>query len=265
MRVFALSDLHVDYESNAQWVADLSRLDYTDDILILAGDLSDALGQIEENLNALAMRFKNVLYVPGNHEMWLVRSPELEDSIAKFVEVCRVVRNSGVSAESLYTDELTIVPLLGWYDYSFGAPGDELRAAWMDFRSCRWPPHMSERQVTQFFSGLNEPLPRPQSKKVISFSHFLPRIDLIAGYLPERYRYLHPVMGTDILEQQLRRLGASIHVYGHSHLNRRVTMAGVEYINNAFGYPSEARIAAKRLLCIYDGNASIIDDQDETH
>jgi predicted phosphodiesterase len=70
-------------------------------------------------------------------------------------------------------------------------------------------------------------------------------------------------MGADILERQLRRLGASIHVYGHSHLNRRVTLAGVEYINNAFGYPSETRIAAKRLLCIHDGASSTVDDRDE--
>src|SRR5262249_27686383 len=101
MRVFAVSDLHVDYESNAQWVENLSRMDYTDDILILAGDLSDALDQIDKNLNALAMRFKKVLYVPGNHEMWIIRNPELEDSIAKFVEVCRIVRHSGASTECM--------------------------------------------------------------------------------------------------------------------------------------------------------------------
>jgi predicted phosphodiesterase len=253
MRVFAVSDLHVNYESNVHWVAALSRQDYTDDVLILAGDLSDSLGQIEQNLNALAMRFSNVLYVPGNHEMWIVRDPELEDSMAKFAEVCRVARNSGASAECLCTDAVTIVPLLGWYDYSFGAPCDELREAWMDFRACRWPPYMNERQITQFFSGMNEPLPRSQNTEVISFSHFLPRIDLIAGYVPQRYRYLYPIMGADILEQQIRRLGSSIHVYGHSHVNRRINLDGVTYVNNAFGYPSEAGLTAKRLVCIFDG------------
>src|SRR5262249_40482930 len=187
---FAVSDLHVDHAANAQWVAALSRQDYTDDILILAGDVSDSLGQIEENLNALAMRFNKVLYVPGNHEMWVIRNPELEDSIAKFAEVCRIVRRSGASTECLFKDELAIVPLLGWYDYSFGPPSDGLRDAWMVFRACRWPPHMNERQVTQFFASMNEPLPQPQSKAVISFSHFLPRVDLVAGYVPQRYQYL---------------------------------------------------------------------------
>src|SRR5215831_776313 len=254
MRVFAVSDLHVNYESNARWVEALSGQDYTDDILILAGDLSDSLGQIETYLNILVRRFNKVLYVPGNHEMWIIRNPELEDSIAKFAEVCRVARSSGASTECLCTDALTIVPLLGWYDYSFGVPCDELRNAWIDFRACRWPAHMNERQVTQFFAGMNEPLPRPQSTVVISFSHFLPRIDLIAGYVPQRFWYLHPVMGSDILERQIRRLGASIHVYGHSHVNRHVSIDGVAYVNNAFGYPSEIGTTAKRLRCIFDAN-----------
>jgi predicted phosphodiesterase len=53
------------------------------------------------------------------------------------------------------------------------------------------------------------------------------------------------------LEQQIRLLRSDIHVYGHSHVNRRIEIGGITYINNAFGYPSETRIAAKRLLCIH--------------
>jgi hypothetical protein len=34
MRVFALSDIHVDYDVNAKWVADLSIAEYQDDALI---------------------------------------------------------------------------------------------------------------------------------------------------------------------------------------------------------------------------------------
>jgi hypothetical protein len=43
-----------------------------------------------------------------------------------------------------------------------------------------------------------------------------------------------------------------MHVYGHSHINRRVEIDGVSYINNAFGYPSETAITSKRLLCIHE-------------
>lgn len=42
MRVFTLSDIHIEYMVNKQWVADLSAIDYRDDVLILAGDISDS-------------------------------------------------------------------------------------------------------------------------------------------------------------------------------------------------------------------------------
>jgi predicted phosphodiesterase len=66
--------------------------------------------------------------------------------------------------------------------------------------------------------------------------------------MPAQYRYLYPVLGSNRLERRVRAIGSRIHIYGHSHLNRNVQLDGVAYINNAFGYPSETRIAAKTLL-----------------
>lgn len=73
MRVFALSDIHVDYEVNAEWVAGISLCDYRDDVLILAGDVTATLRLLDWCLTALAVRFKKVLFVPGNHDLWVVR------------------------------------------------------------------------------------------------------------------------------------------------------------------------------------------------
>ena len=63
---------------------------------------------------------------------------------------------------------------------------------------------------------------------------------------------LDPVLGSTLVEDQLRKLGSSIHVYGHIHVNRQVTIDGVSYVNNAFGYPHEMCNTAKRLKCIYE-------------
>jgi hypothetical protein len=65
-------------------------------------------------------------------------------------------------------------------------------------------------------------------------------------------RYLFPVLGAARLGQQVFQLRSSIHVYGHSHLNRRVLRDGTLYVNNAFGYPYETHIAAKMLYCVYE-------------
>ena len=41
------------------------------------------------------------------------------------------------------------------------------------------------------------------------------------------------------LDEQIRSLGSSIHVYGHQHRNRDRTIDGVRYITHCLGYPRE--------------------------
>jgi predicted phosphodiesterase len=252
MRIFALSDVHVDFEANAMWVADLSKSDYRNDVLILAGDISDSPEQFEWGLGALAERFKKVVFVPGNHDLW-VRGNPAKDSFEKFAEISEIAKACGVSMDPYHDGALTIVPLLGWYDYSFGQPGDKLKSIWMDYQACRWPPGYDVKDVSAHFCAHNEPHLSLRNAHTITFSHFLPRIDLMPRFIPFAKRLIYPVLGTIELERQLRSLKPMIHVYGHSHVNRRVEIDGICYINNAFGYPSETRIAAKRLVCILDG------------
>jgi Icc-related predicted phosphoesterase len=121
----------------------------------------------------------------------------------------------------------------------------------MDYRACRWPRGFGVREVAEYFAALNDEVPAVNGDKVITFSHFLPRIDLMPSFIPKNKRVLYPILGATRLEQQLRRHNPDIHVYGHSHVNRNVTIDGVTYINNAFGYPHETRIAAKRFVCIH--------------
>ena len=111
---------------------------------------------------------------------------------------------------------------------------------------------MVEREVAEYFDGLNKIDVSASTRGVITFSHFLPRIDVMPNAIPLRHRYLYPVLGTTRLEERLRKLNSTTHVYGYSHVNRRVTIDGVTYINHAFGYPQETWIASKGLLCVYE-------------
>lgn len=232
---------------------DLSTFDFRDDVLILAGDVSDSLESLGWCLNALAKRFAKVLFVPGNHELWVARDRSSKTSSQKFKEVGAVVEASGASAHPCRIAGVFIVPLLGWYDYSFGTPSAELKSIWMDYHACRWPVGTEAPEIAAHFASLNADADPQPGDKVITFSHFVPRIDVMPKNMPKAAAALYPVLGTSRLERQLRRLNPAIHVYGHSHINRNVTIDGVAYINNAFGYPHEASIAKKRLLCIHDG------------
>ncbi len=249
-RIFALSDVHVDFEVNARWVSDLSRADYRNDLLILAGDITHKLPELARCLSAFVDRFAKVLFVPGNHELWVAGESSERTSLQKFADVAFVAEQSGVSMRPYLHGDLLIAPLLGWYDYSFGVPNDELRTAWTDFYACRWPEGYEPDDVAAHFTRMNGSLCTQGVSRIISFSHFMPRIDLLPSYVSSRHRMLDPVLGSTRLERQLRALGSNMHVYGHSHINRRIELDGVTYINNAFGYPREEGIAARGLLCI---------------
>jgi predicted phosphodiesterase len=252
MRIFAVSDVHVDYDENAKWVANLSFADYRNDVLILAGDVTDTRRLLDWCLTTLAKRFRKVLFVPGNHDLWVLREDGGTDSMQKFDDVRKMVAASGASMDTFRVPGLSIVPLLSWYDYSFGEPSADLKSMWMDYRACRWPAGYTEQKITAHFASLNDEQASPAGDKVITYSHFLPRIDLMPDYIPEAARVLYPVLGSVEIERQLRKLNSDIHVYGHSHVNRAVEIDGVSYVNNAFGYPNETRIASKRLVCIHD-------------
>jgi len=127
MRVFAVSDLHVDHEANARWVQDLSLSEYRDDVLILAGDLSDSADLVCATIEALAKRFKQVMFVPGNHELWVVRHQKTLDSFEKFEHLCQRLPECGALMSPWQCEELAIVPLFAWYDFSFCQPIQDLR------------------------------------------------------------------------------------------------------------------------------------------
>lgn len=57
---------------------------YQEDVLILAGDVTDSVEKFRTTLNLLKRAFKHVFFVPGNHDLW-VREAEkhVYDSIGE--------------------------------------------------------------------------------------------------------------------------------------------------------------------------------------
>ncbi len=252
MRIFTVSDLHVDYPENLKWVLALPSDEFSQDVLILPGDVSDSLELLKSTFEALKSRFGEVLYVPGNHELW-VDGAEFECSLEKFHAVMALCRASGVETKVFCAGKLSIVPLLSWYDFSFGEPCAYLKRAWRDFRACRWPAHLqTSAQVCEFFLQRNTAVLETVNEKIISFSHFLPRIDVMPSRIPEHRRRVYPVLGSAALDAQVKRLNSTMHIYGHSHVNQSVVIDDIHYINNAYAYPKEYRIARKRLHCVFD-------------
>lgn len=97
MRLFAISDIHIDYPDNAQWVEQVSDADHRDDILILAGDLTEDRRLLAWCLGRFVAKFRKVLFVPGNHDLWVRHEPADMCSLRKFEHVVDIATEAGVS------------------------------------------------------------------------------------------------------------------------------------------------------------------------
>ncbi|MEM9742299.1 MAG: metallophosphoesterase [Pseudomonadota bacterium] len=247
MRVHAISDLHVDFRPNRDFVAGLSQQDYVNDLLIVAGDLTHDESSLRATLEQLQHRFRALWFVPGNHDLWVDPTSD-ETSLDKWQRLRAQLHAAGVFLEPAQVGQVRITPLLGWYDFSFGEPETQLRRAWRDFVRCRWPTGWHPRDIAAAFQRDNpEPVAVDASVTHITVSHFLPRVDLLPRPAIERFGFLLPVLGGEAVESELRRHSPQLHVYGHSHVPVDRVRDGVRYINNAKGYPSEYRHADRRL------------------
>ena len=251
MRVWTVSDLHIDYAENAEFVRSISIGPFLDDILIVPGDLTHDFTMLKEYLILLKDRFAQVLFLPGNHDIW-IHNDDYKDSIEKFNAILKFCKQEGI--ETKYTtSDVSIIPFYGWYDFSFGHPNEQIQRAWRDFKRCRWP--FPFEDVNLYFLKLNESWCSDSiipSKIKISYSHFLPFAKLVPSGVPPIVRSLIPVMGSISLGEQIKQFQPNLHIYGHSHLNRKAFVDGIRCLNNAYAYPREKYIARKRMICVYD-------------
>lgn len=248
MTIWASSDLHVNYPENWDWWHGLSAERYQQDSLILAGDVHHDEEGVLALLRSLVPKFERVFFVVGNHDLWL-QPEDADGSMRKFERLMGRLEAEGVYTRPWLGEPVNIVPLPAWYDYSFGKPSRTLFRAWQDFEYCRWSRTMEE--LTQYFLDLFPPPAMPLEGPVVSFSHFMPRRDLLPPQGPKIVKMILPVLGSTAIDARARAWGSNYHIYGHHHLNRSVTLEGVHYLNNAFGYPKETGLCRKVLLPIY--------------
>jgi Icc-related predicted phosphoesterase len=237
-RIFAISDLHVDFRENQALLQQLPDKTHQHDILIAAGDISDRLDTLQSTLAWLRQKFLKVFYVPGNHEMWVHR--QAGTSVEKFFAVLALCDRLGIHTHPGKIAEVWIVPLFSWYEPQFDGDSNGEASSlwgWADFHRCKWP--LATTRICAFFLQMNQPHLRAYDGPVISFSHFLPRRDLLPPTERLRFKGLPKVAGCAALDTQIRALPSRIHVFGHSHISCDRVIDGVRYIQNPLRYPRE--------------------------
>ncbi|KAL1527515.1 hypothetical protein AB1Y20_008905 [Prymnesium parvum] len=270
-RLYAVSDLHWDHPENRAWLEKLQPLAHADDAIILAGDISHRPSVIEECLRGFKARFAHVFFCPGNHELWVKRDDahvaaagRFETSLDKLRWLLDLCASLGVHTQPLkLAGGVWVVPLLSWYQSNLDglATAQSLKHAEevvSDAHLCAWPLGCSSDSIADELAQRNQKaLARAYDGPVVSFSHFLPRADL----MPPRQNmgargFLLDVSGCRSLETQLRQLGSRLHVFGHTHINWDAHIDGTHYIQNAVRYPRDRTEWASSVDKVLSGDIS---------
>ncbi len=253
MRVWALSDLHVNHRKNREALTTLGS--YPEDWLILGGDIGEREAHTTWTLDLMQERFARVLWVPGNHELWTLRGEEAlgVERYNRFVELCR---SRGVLTPE---DPFAIWEADGvaraialcfvLYDYSF-RPSEvpvEKAVEWAvrsgvlcaDEQYIDPAPYTSKvywcrDRVNYTEARLNEVVAEHPQARIVLVNHFPLREEHARLWQIPRFSIW---CGTKLTEEWHRRFPVETVVYGHLHIRDTTYLDGVRFEEVSLGYP----------------------------
>jgi 3',5'-cyclic AMP phosphodiesterase CpdA len=254
MKLWAISDLHVGYEENRRAVEALPA--YPEDWLIIAGDTGETPAHLDFVLRAFSSRFAQLIWTPGNHDLWTPRglAPE-KRGVAHYERLVAVCQKYGVlTPEDPYArwpgegPARALVPTFLLFDYSFRPPSVTRE------RAVAWAAESGVRSADEDLLA-PDPYPTcddwcaarveatearlealPKDVKLIIANHFPLRADL--AVLPRIPRF-SIWCGTTKTEDWHRRFNIEAVVYGHLHLRATRTIDDVRFDEVSLGYPKQ--------------------------
>ena len=249
-RLFAISDLHVGHKANRAAVERIT--DHPQDWLILAGDLCEKADDLVFVLDTLGPRFAQLIWVPGNHELWTTRHSDLA-GVAKYESFVQLCRDRGVVTPEdpfpvfpFATGPIRVAPLFLLYDYTFGPSGmDKAETlAWaraagimcLDEVRLHYAPHPSrEAWAAARMDAAEERLAVEHADlPTVLINHWPLRFDLVR--IPRVPRFA-PWCGSMRTEDWHLRWNARVVVSGHLHVRATDWRDGVRFEEVSLGYP----------------------------
>ena len=254
MRLWALSDLHLSHSPNREALGALPS--YPDDWLVLAGDIADGYRYLDRCFDTLNRKFRQLVWVPGNHELWTqpgcpggLRGAALYETL---VDIAR--RHDVITPEDPYpmfphpSGDVLLAPLFLLYDYSFRPDtvraGEVVEWARMDNTVCAdeyllHPDPFPGRAdwCAARCTGTEARLEAcpPDIPKVL-INHYPLEEEL--AVLPRIPRFT-PWCGTRRTRGWHMRFNARAVVYGHLHIRGTKWIDGVPFQEVSLGYPNQ--------------------------
>ncbi len=254
MKLYAISDLHLTKPDNRQALATMPP--HPDDWLILAGDVGETEAHLHFALAILSGRFAQVLWVPGNHDLWTLPSDRQGmRGEAKYRRLVSICRDYGVlTPEDPYVlwpgagPTCLLAPLFTLYDYSFRP--DHVSAAnaleWAaisgvictDEALLHPDPYPSRSAWCAARCAYTEKRLEEASTRapLVLINHFPLRQDLVRLARIPRFSLW---CGTRQTEEWHTRFPVLAVVYGHLHIRATDYRDGVRFEEVSLGYPAQ--------------------------
>ena len=259
MKIGLISDLHTDVTPlNSAIVPHLidavkaAQLD----VLVLAGDLARHLVQLSETLNAfqLADLACEKLFVPGNHDIWAIETPDVtsEQKCEIISTLCYECGFHPLMDAPFVNEQIGFCGTIGWYDYSFAPEGynfsdaqyaekELMGAVWNDKRYAKWS-GTDCVVARRFEAALKAQIVavRDDVSRIIVVTHHVPFRACIRyrGELP--WDFFRAFMGSQRLGTLCLEEPCVTHVlFGHTHQALDMQVGSVRAICAPVGYLQE--------------------------
>jgi predicted phosphodiesterase len=257
LKLYAISDLHLANKINFQALEALPP--HPHDWLILAGDIGEAEEYLKLALIILVSRFNRLIWVPGNHDLWMLPShPQQIRGEARYQRLVSICRDFGIlTPEDPYVlwpgedRDYLLVPMFLLYDYSFRPhhiPAEkavewaaESGVVCTDEELLFTDPYPSPAAwCAQRCQYTEERLKKESLKKnppsMVFINHFPLREDMAQL---RRFPRFSLWCGTRRSEDWHTRFPVSVVVYGHMHMRGTHYRDGVRFEEVSLGYPRD--------------------------
>ncbi|MDQ3786987.1 MAG: metallophosphoesterase [Actinomycetota bacterium] len=252
----AASDLHVSYKENREVVEQL-RPSTPQDWLLVAGDVGERITDVEWALSVLKDRFAQVVWTPGNHELWTMPDdPVTIRGVERYEALVEMCRRLGVlTPEDPYetwhgpNGPVVVAPLFLGYDYTWRPDGCQTKEAGLAYA------HKTGVVCTDEYMLHPDPYPTRDDwcrARVAETEQRLKECDpavplVMVNHYPLvreptrvlRYPEFAQWCGTELTADWHTRFNTAAMVYGHLHIPRSTVYDGVPFEEVSLGYPRE--------------------------
>lgn len=231
-----VSDLHIEYNN---YIDPLKLITPSAEILILAGDIGSLykINQLKNFLSNICKHFKAVIYVPGNHEYYIINDSKPETMFSlnnKLSKIEKEIDNLYIlNRASLKIDNVCIIGATLWSSCKVNIPKYIVRINGMNNRLYN---NLHEQDLSYIESMIKYCKKNNLTPLVVS--HHCPTYSVIKTQKKKNDRFIS-LYATN-LEYLLNKSSVHTWVCGHIHSNFDMnTEGGTRIVGNQFGKPKD--------------------------